>query len=237
MVFDNDNLIYDLRVSIAIFLLDGNYYCFPHRSMQEYFAADMIRSVDTEPKNYIYKNLMSKRCGFDGFNFWTLCEEMDTVYFLSHFVLKNLREFEKLLLEPIAGKDEKATVFLNFLNHLGIVLNFIDGSLISISHKSSLYHTLARYVCKGKSFLGSFFEWGTLCREEREDLLSKNSSKNDRIRLNTLLPEVQEALLLTQLPDKLYEDYLTMKQKVEDIETSLNTRKQQEKNLIKLIKK
>lgn len=238
MEFDNDDLIYDLRVSMSVFLLDGNNYSFPHRSMQEYFASDMIRTLDTDvKKDYIYKQLMSKKYGFDGYNFWSLCEEMDGVCFLTHFVLRFLKEFDKQLTAPISGRDEKECIFLNFINSQEIRLNYNNGNLNSVSHNPNLFQSLARYICRENNMITCLFGWNYKYLDESKQFLNGLLDYDGEIHVETKNADIQKTLLSTSLPSVIYEGYLKMKQKMKEIEDGLEAKKRQEKNLIKLIRK
>ena len=46
--FDNDKFINDLQVAIGVLNKEGTDYTFPHRSLQEYFAAIYIASLNDE---------------------------------------------------------------------------------------------------------------------------------------------------------------------------------------------
>lgn len=236
--FDNDDMIYDLRVSISIFLLDGNNYSFPHRSMQEYFASDMIRTLETDvKKDYIYKDLMSNKYGFDGYNFWTLCEELDGVCFLNHFVLKYLKEYEEKLASLIPNSDEKNSVFINFVKHNNIRLNYNDGKLTSVSHNPNLYQSLSRYTLKEYNMIMSLFKWGKKYPKESVPFLDGAINEYGEIQVDAQNPRTQKKLLQTNLPSVVYEGFLLMKQKINDIEENLEAKKRQEKNLINLVNK
>jgi hypothetical protein len=93
-----EDLIYDLRTSISILILDGFEYSFPHRSMQEYFTAFFINELPTDKKHKAYKNLSSvlEESSTDySFNFWSLCYEMDETIFLSNFLVPQLKKIYK----------------------------------------------------------------------------------------------------------------------------------------------
>lgn len=95
-----ENMIYDLRTSISILILDGFEYLFPHRSIQEYFTAFFITKLPTDKKHKAYKNLSNvlEESSTDySFNFWSLCYEMDETVFLSNFLLPQLKKTHKLL--------------------------------------------------------------------------------------------------------------------------------------------
>ena len=55
--FDNDKLIDDLQIAIGILNKEGLDYTFPHRSLQEYFAALYISKVSQENKKVLYEKL------------------------------------------------------------------------------------------------------------------------------------------------------------------------------------
>ncbi|RAU82537.1 NACHT domain-containing protein [Pontibacter arcticus] len=95
-----EDLIYDLRTSISIIILDGFEYFFPHRSMQEYFTALFINNLPTDKKHKAYKNLSTvlEESSTDySFNFWSLCFEMDETVFISHFLIPQLKRIYKQL--------------------------------------------------------------------------------------------------------------------------------------------
>ncbi|WP_157724117.1 NACHT domain-containing protein [Winogradskyella sediminis] len=55
--FSNDNLIEDLQVAIGILNKEGLDYTFPHRSLQEYFAANYISNLSDQNKELIFKKI------------------------------------------------------------------------------------------------------------------------------------------------------------------------------------
>jgi len=104
--FKVDDLIYDLRTSISILVLDGFEYYFPHRSMQEYFTALFINKLPTDKKHRAYKNLaiiLQESSTDHSFNFWSLCFEMDETIFVSNFLIPQLKKIYKKL----EGKQKK----------------------------------------------------------------------------------------------------------------------------------
>lgn len=105
--FITEDLIYDLRTSISILILDGFEYFFPHRSMQEYFTAFFINELPTDKKHKAYKNLSNvlEESSTDySFNFWSLCYEMDKTVFLSNFLVPQLKKIHRQI-EGKKGRD------------------------------------------------------------------------------------------------------------------------------------
>ena len=118
--FESDFLIEDLTVSIPILIKDGTDYMFPHRSLQEYFAASFIFELSESQKQLLYKkklkSLVSR--GTDSYsNFWSLCLELDKKAFLQHFVINSLNEF----LQSIRMGSEQETIY-DILKLMGLEL-------------------------------------------------------------------------------------------------------------------
>ncbi|WP_370094103.1 NACHT domain-containing NTPase [Winogradskyella sp.] len=55
--FDNQKLIADLQVAIGILNKEGIDYTFPHRSLQEYFAANYISNLSDQNKELIFNKI------------------------------------------------------------------------------------------------------------------------------------------------------------------------------------
>lgn len=108
------DLIEDLCLAISIIIIDGFEYRFPHKSMQEYFCASLIKDQSPEIKEKIYsvklKDLLSKTVGGNE-NFWSLAYEMDKLHFIKYFILPHLEGFAKKL----NAKNELELVKRTFL--------------------------------------------------------------------------------------------------------------------------
>lgn len=91
---DFDNVLYDLTTSISILIQDGIEYTFPHKSLQEYFAASLIISLNNDQKIKIYTERFSKFFDFSSGgneNFYKLCYELDKINFLKFFLIPQLK--------------------------------------------------------------------------------------------------------------------------------------------------
>ena len=80
--FDNSLFIEDLKVAICILYKDGTDYTFPHRSLQEYFAASYIAKLGDENKESIFSKLKLEVDSnyfslVDKDNFYSLLSELD----------------------------------------------------------------------------------------------------------------------------------------------------------------
>jgi len=81
--FDNDKLLDDLKSAICILVEDGLEYTFPHKSLQEYFAALFISKLGLESKLKFYEKTLSyftkptANIVFPYVNFYSLLMELD----------------------------------------------------------------------------------------------------------------------------------------------------------------
>ncbi len=97
--FDNEKLIADLQVAICILNKEGLDYLFPHRSLQEYFAASYVKTLGVENKKKFYGKLQTEiesnyMSLFRRDNFLNLLYELDfsayTRYLAIPLIQKNL---------------------------------------------------------------------------------------------------------------------------------------------------
>lgn len=118
---DFDNVLYDLTTSISILIQDGIEYTFPHKSLQEYFAASLIISLNNDQKIKIYKERFSKFFDFSSGgneNFYKLCYELDKINFLKFFLIPQLKlAFPKNI-------NDKIEIFNLICDKIGIICSF-----------------------------------------------------------------------------------------------------------------
>lgn len=114
---DFDNVLYDLTTSISILIQDGIEYTFPHKSLQEYFAASLIKSLNNDQKTKIYTEKFSKFFDFSNEgneNFYKLCYELDKINFLKFFLIPQLKfSFPE-------NKNDKNEIFNIICENIGI---------------------------------------------------------------------------------------------------------------------
>lgn len=118
--FANEDFIEDTEVAIGILTQEGLEITFPHRSLQEYFAALYVTTVSDSNKKKIYKFLYqsfkkSRRYIHDDIsNFFSLLFEMDTEGFKRELVIPLLNEIklvEKRKLLENNRSDENGMVY------------------------------------------------------------------------------------------------------------------------------
>lgn len=102
IVFDNEKLIEDLQVAIGIFNKEGVDFAFPHRSLQEYFAASYISNLSEQNKKIVLqkiREMIEKKWFylFENSHFLILLEEQGYNSFLTQISIPLLKkEFESI---------------------------------------------------------------------------------------------------------------------------------------------
>lgn len=92
--FDIEDLLYDLKVSISILIEEGMLYKFPHRTMQDYFAALFIKDLNDVAKKEVYaEKIKAKLIISSNLSFLELCQELDIEAYYEFFLLPNMEEF------------------------------------------------------------------------------------------------------------------------------------------------
>lgn len=128
------DLIDDLTLAISIIIIDGIEYRFPHKSMQEYFCASLIKDQPPEVKEKIYaeKLNLQVKMTFGGYeNFWNLCCELDKVNFTNFFLIRVLENF----LKRLRGKNDITKV-----KEFYKIMGFAEG--ISIKAKDVIFNSI-----------------------------------------------------------------------------------------------
>ena len=89
-----NDLIYDISVALSIIIIDGTEFTFPHKSLQEYFSALLIKDLSIDQKAKVYTerfNSLQRYSHGGNQNFFNLCFELDKLAFSEHFILYNLK--------------------------------------------------------------------------------------------------------------------------------------------------
>lgn len=113
IIFDNTKFITDLTVAIGILNIEGLDYTFPHRSLQEYFAASYIEHLNIKNKKTIYTKLRTEinKGIFNLFqkeHFYRLLSEMDYYYVTTELTLPILNDILDSLTSTSDIDKEKA---------------------------------------------------------------------------------------------------------------------------------
>lgn len=128
--FSNEDLVFDLEVAIGILTQEGLEITFPHRSLQEYFAALYVTNISTSNKDKIYdaflypkfKNLCQNNLPQDdNANFFTLLNEMDSIMVKRKLIIPSLMK-----LKDNRKKLNNSTNIIGFFLSLHIISQFLD---------------------------------------------------------------------------------------------------------------
>lgn len=142
--FAIDDIVYDLEVAIGILTQEGLEITFPHRSLQEYFAALYVTTISSANKNKIYEFLLPLfkemfRIGFrqgENSNFFSLLSEMDSIDFKKKLVipsLERLMEQEKNL----TTTDDTINYFLSLYG----ISSYVNSNMRSTFRKEDMNYS------------------------------------------------------------------------------------------------
>ena len=214
-----DDIIYDLSVAISILIQDGTSYVFPHRSLQEYFAASYIAHSREEVKEKIYSEKLIKAGRAERVTFWRLCEELDSSCFLQYFLIPSL----ELYLEKLTKMNDKslslsATIFYNFLELTTIhvaksdnkyflfrIENFWEGITQYVNVENSIIKKLSAVIRDEKGKIAILFLKNKMdyfdCKNKYKDVLDFYESvgiykvaEEYKNSLETKIKEIKELL-------------------------------------------
>ena len=146
--FDVDDLIYDLSVSVSLWVQDGTSYTFPHRSLQEFFAASYIANSREDIKATIYGDRLKKIKNVESQNFWELCEELDESCFTQYFLIPTMEEYLRSLEKYTdSGLSLSGNIFYNYF-HLAntSISSSEDFSQFSMSEHLLFGNRVVRYL-------------------------------------------------------------------------------------------
>jgi hypothetical protein len=126
---DTNSFIYDLKVSVSLWLDDSGVLSFAHRSLQEYFAAIFVSELSEKSKSDAYKKIMShceQRTNLSEIkNFVSLCEEMDSINFYKYFFIPLTVE----IIKTVSGETQEERI-------KNYILYFCQGTRIRPVNKS-----------------------------------------------------------------------------------------------------
>lgn len=220
--FETNDLIYDLSVSISILLLDGQDYTFPHRSMQEYFAAYLISSLPEDIKaNTIYGEKLSKIRRSDDDNFWSLCQEMDKHCFNKYFLIPKLSSYIETISKKKSPFGIKASILSNIMDLLNITLIQRNGKINGIRYTSTEFLSIMRFIHMDSDFTAPFMSFPEELQQVVEQYATIEFEKESDFRYYLLAnnKQIVKVLKNSEVENALYKSYkklLSVKEKIED---------------------
>lgn len=145
------SIIEDVTVAIPIIIVDGIEYKFPHKSLQEYFAALLIKGQNEDNKLKIYSgkfaSLKVKTFGGNQ-SFWDLCLELDSIGFKKYFLLRYLEEFFSTL--DLSTEENICKSFLSFFNFMHLYKkddHTEEIFVLGLQWSGSIHMNILEYLC------------------------------------------------------------------------------------------
>jgi len=144
LTFVIEDLLADLEVAIGILTQEGIDITYPHRSLQEYFAALFVTSLTYGNKLKVYEHLykvfnnaiLNNRGSLnDNINFFSLLSEMDRISFYKHLIIPVLNE-TKQRIQSLNGID----AIVAFMSLKEIVFLFNDKAREDFYNEHNRYN-------------------------------------------------------------------------------------------------
>lgn len=241
-----EDIIYDLSVSISILIQDGTDFTFPHKSLQEYFTAFLIKGLDDEQKQNIYtekfKTLQRRTRGGNS-NFYKLCFELDKYYFSKYFLVKEFENFDKLI-----DNTTKETVAKSIIKIFRMKFDFIfdEGNykLSSFTFNDKMLDCFLFFIVEDNYFpsfqkLNENIEMITTLLNENQIKLKDRKNENTRKFSTINLGEdidnnFYEYLRKGGVEEDFHNLYLTISEKIDIINKETETETINTKDLLNL---
>ncbi|NMH26550.1 NACHT domain-containing protein [Flavobacterium silvaticum] len=155
IAFDNNKLIEDLQISIGILYKEGQYYTFPHKSLQEYFCARYVSSLNESNKAVVFEKLKSSiEIGWKNYlvgnhHFLLLLAELDYNSVVKKLVIPLMKsEIAKIVGDQLDIQDKYLAVAKLFI--------CIEDILIKSIREEKIHHELSK-----EEFLKTIWFYGT----------------------------------------------------------------------------
>jgi len=158
---DPKNLINEYTKNICLILQDGVQYSFIHKSIQEFFIANLIKSFDTDSVKEFYEKMQSMRYSKDYLIELQFLKEMDKLNYIKFYLIPSINYFmekiedEKYLIDRmhiITDKQSKYKLLFEigedfFKNHAYINRNYISNIIIDLFLSKDLELGFINIVC------------------------------------------------------------------------------------------
>lgn len=222
--YDSDKLISDLTVAISILIQDGLDYIFPHRSMQEYFAAQLIASLPEHirvEKIYADSLFASSR----NQNLWSLCQEIDEYEFQKNFIATRLNRMVTKIRKAISAKQDPARSLLEYVieatrPRLNLSNSYEVGS---ISHTNIEDIGIANFFSRQDlNMMSSLVHWIFLNVTLVNEVLITKYGKAKTLSLTILVKEVLPFLMPKLLEDGIHTEMYNQYIRLCEVTSALN---------------
>ena len=158
--YNTESIIYDFSVAISVLILDGLDYSFPHRSLQEYFTAVLIKNLPEKiKKEKIYEVKLVQRKWDSDLNLWDLCNEVDNYCFNKYFIIIQLDSYIRILNNgSVNVENEKKLIFENYLKLSDTGLYFDkDKNFMGVNLPDENFDSLMSFLGLDPMILFNFF--------------------------------------------------------------------------------
>ena len=210
LVFDNEKFINDLQVAIGVLNKEGTDYTFPHRSLQEYFAAIYIASLNDENnKKVVYKKIINvltdhkqfRKTSRDNFHF--LLSELDEKSVITHAIIPY---FDKFITEFKIDEKKYKDIIDKFIS-----INSVFEAFNYILKDNQTFNAHENFNMKFQSYMNPN---GKLISDEKErEKLTEQYRK--KLALFDIKPFLESFVPNLEIKKQQLKDYLANENKTD----------------------
>jgi len=244
-----DSVINDLQKNINILLIDGTKYRFPHRSLQEYFAARQIISLDKEIKTLVYSEQLISHFTIStdsGDNFLDLLKERDYINLFEYFILPNIKSlYEKIDDDSIKKQLITTVTMLEVTVKVKVNFSIMDVKVQDFSGVTNLECKLFEYSTNEnilKSVVDQVYHSGShreLYKVWIDKFFTPNKSVDNLVEFETFNLDTKSIINLIELvEEELYHKNSTvhgkLSQVINELDETISSSKENQYKLINL---
>lgn len=251
--FDNKDYIRDLSLGVSLWIDDGGYYSFAHRTIQEFYVAKFIKNLKAIENEKFYSLLIEKYISTGNhpylISLLTFLEDMDTYNLLINFRLPILQSLKSEF--DLADKD---TRILNYLEYFGYTYEG-DGILTRgyLKKKSGYIEKYINTVLQVNQELSKLYDETNPSNEEIEAFEDYNDDSKDEKNQLERRENLGNKVWKKKIPSKSIftddDDFINdiilpkievfitkINTEIEEIESYINIQKKSETNILEFLK-
>lgn len=112
LFFENENIIYDLTITVNVLINDSGYYSFTHIVFLEYLASLFISRLTVRKKEKVYQQFIDTNKVFYSITFLSFLYELDYQSFIQFFIIPYI---QKIFEKPESLNENSRNTVIEFL--------------------------------------------------------------------------------------------------------------------------
>lgn len=135
--FENENIIYDLTITVNILINDSGYFNFTHIAFLEYLASLFISRLPLKNKEKVYGQFLKSNKVYYSTSFLTFLYELDYKSFIQFFILPFIEQYSDSNIDSIDYSKNQILEFLIFTFRKNM-----DNDYLKYNYLQEIYNDL-----------------------------------------------------------------------------------------------